>query len=232
VLKILDPRELDLIAYDEGYLDEIKKFSLLEGNRIGWNYPLDYIWVLKEVKELIGNGQRILDIGCGPGAIHGYLESKYDVDIVGVDINRWKKDYVDLVGDFGDLEFRRINKFDAESVDIVISTSAFEHINPARHQEIIRIIKECLKPGGYLISTTTISPKKTRKVYTDQWDLSQEELEIVYGEKLVGGNYKQIKPFYQNHREMPALYKERFGRWLPWYPKYLSIGYSYRKDIK
>lgn len=229
MLKILDPRELDPIAYEQGYLDEIKEFSLLENKRIGWNYPLDYIWIYKEVQGFLRSGQRILDIGCGPGAIHGYLESTYGVDIIGVDINRWDDDYVDLVGDFGSSEFREINGFGRESLDVVISTSAFEHIEPARHKEVIQVIKDTIKPGGCFISTTTIAPKKTRTVYSNQWDLSQEDLELVYGEELVG-NYKEIKSFYQNHKEMPKLYKERFGRWLPWYPKYLSIGYSYVKN--
>ena len=41
----------------------------------------------------------VFDIGCGPSPLHKFIENKYSVQIVGIDINRWNiGDRVDFQG--------------------------------------------------------------------------------------------------------------------------------------
>ena len=43
MIELLDPKDIDPIAYGKGYLFSIKKSSLLPDQRIGWNYCMDYM---------------------------------------------------------------------------------------------------------------------------------------------------------------------------------------------
>ena len=88
---------------------------------------MDYTWLAIRCEGILKQGMRVIDIGCGPGAIHGYLESKYNIEIIGIDINKWEKDYVDIVGSFVDEDVRAKNGLGPNSMDLIISTSAFEH---------------------------------------------------------------------------------------------------------
>ena len=156
MLELLDPANIDSFAYEEGFLDKIKQHSLLPNHRIGWNYCMDYSWLLMRLSTLaLQTDMRIIDIGCGPGAIHGYLEDTKGLDIIGIDLHRWERDYVDIVGNFLDDHFRRQHGLDADTIDIIIATSAFEHNRPEVHQQIVEVCMRCLRPGGHLITTTS-----------------------------------------------------------------------------
>ncbi len=100
MLELLDPKKLDEIAYEGGLLARMREFSLLEGKRIGWHYVMDYTWLATRFAVVYKPGMRVVDIGCGPGAVHGFLEAEFGVDILGIDMERWEKDYVDLKGNF------------------------------------------------------------------------------------------------------------------------------------
>ena len=66
------------------------RLELLYGLHLGIN----------EGTKIIKKGMFVIDIGSGPGALHGYLENKYSVNILGIDRDKWKEDYVDIEGDF------------------------------------------------------------------------------------------------------------------------------------
>lgn len=163
MIELLDPKNIDPVAYEKGVLQDICEYSLLPDNRIRWNYCMDYTWVAMRCDSFLNPGMIVVDIGCGPGAVHGYLENKFGVNIIGVDMHRWEKDYVDIAGNFSNTRFRREHGFLPETIDCIISTSAFEYNRPAKHHKIVSVCLESLKKGGRLITTFTASPRRTRR---------------------------------------------------------------------
>jgi SAM-dependent methyltransferase len=223
MLELLDPKDIDPVAYDKGYLSQIREYSLLPGKRIGWNYCMDYTWLAMRVEGLWRRGMRVVDVGCGPGAIHGYLEDEHDIDIVGIDMNRWEKDYVDIVGDFTDDELRRKYGFGPDSLDLIVSVSAFEHNTVENHKRLVEVCLQCLKPGGRLIATFSVAPGRTRQS-RNQWDLSKWAIEEIYGERFKTFDYWGVWRRWRKHKEIPLNYKNRYGKWRLWDPRFLSVG--------
>jgi SAM-dependent methyltransferase len=223
MLELLDPQSIDSFAYEEGYLEKIQNYSLLPDKRIGWHYCLDYSWILMRLHTLnLNPNMCIIDIGCGPGAIHGYLEETYNLNIVGIDINRWQDDYVDIVGDFLDDELRNRHALLPGSIDIIISTSAFEHNLPQVHQRIVNECMCCLKPGGHLIATFSASERTNQT--PGQWNLSKKDIETIYRDKFERFDYFECWERWRQHREIPKNYESRYGKWSHNAPPFLSAG--------
>ena len=223
MVELLDPKHIDPIAYDKGYLSKIKKYSLLPGRRIGWNYCMDYTWLAIRVEGLLEPGMRVIDIGCGPGAIHGYLEDTHGVDMIGIDMHRWERDYVDIVGDFAAAEVRRKNGFWPVSIDLIISVSAFEHNTVEDHRHLVEVCLQCLKPGGRLITTFAVAPRGTRQI-GDHWDLGRQDVEAIYGDTFRSFDYWMVWWRWRRHREIPANHKNRYGKWSLRDPRFISAG--------
>ena len=223
MIELLDPQKIDRIAYEEGVLQKIGNYSLLPEKRIGWNYCMDYTWLAMRCIGYLKPGMRVVDIGCGPGAIHGYLESEYGVDIIGIDLHRWERDYVDIVGDFCDPQIRKDNNFIDESIDCILSTSAFEHNSVRKHRELVNTCLRQLKKNGRLITTLTASPRWTRRT-DDHWDLSRSRIEKIYGEEFKEFDYQRIWQHWHNHRELRDNYLRRYGKWSWKDPRFISVG--------
>jgi len=236
MIELLDPKNIDPVAYENGVLQDICEYSLLPDKRIGWNYCLDYIWIVMQCEGLFKPGMVIIDIGCGPGAIHGYLENKYGVEIIGIDMHRWEKDYVDILGDFSDTRFRKEHGFTEESIDCVLSISAFEHNKRAKHRHVVEVCLNCLKQEGRLISTFAAS--KERMSYfkpSKQWNLSHDDIYSIYDEPVENfSDYDEIWQRWHDHKTIPGNYKERYGSWGPQTPSFLSVGANIlkRKTLK
>ena len=221
--ELLDPKCIDPFAYDKGYLAEIRQYSLLPDNRIGWNYCMDYTWVAMKCEDFLEAGMKVVDVGCGPGAINGYLEAKHNLDIIGIDQNRWKFDYVDIVGDFTDRKLRE--KHDLTNLDTVISVSAFEHNCLEDHRRVIDACLECLRSGGLLVATFAATYGKSRFFApSSQWNLSKQDIESIYGKKFLEFRYWRVWWRWRKHRELSKAYKARYGSWSLFAPPFLSAG--------
>lgn len=224
MLEILDPKKLDCYAYEQELLNDIRKYSLLPNSRIGWNYCMDYTWMAVQSESVLQPHMKVVDIGAGPGAIHGYLEAKHNVDIIGIDMKHWDEDYVEVVGDFTDQDVRNKYGFLPNSLDVIISASAFEHNDPTSHKRLFDTCMSCLKPGGKLITTFSTTFGNKTRVFRDQWNLCQHDIESMYGESFSSFDYWSVWWRWRQHREIPKAYKDRYGKWLVWHPSFLAVG--------
>lgn len=235
MIEILDPETLQ--THIDNILEKIKEYSLLPEKRIGWNYCLDYVWLALQFEKCIEDvdvrALKIVDIGCGPGAVHGYLEDKYGVNIIGVDLNHWETgDYVDHVGDFSDLDFRQRN--DLNDLDLIISTSAFEHNKPAGHALLVNQCLKSLSNTGVLITTFSVAPGPYIEKYKSsaQWNLPRKIIEEIYGDRISNfEQYKYIEKKWAAHKEMRIAFEKRFGKIDKNYPPFLSIGAAINKNM-
>lgn len=225
-LELLSPKKL-LTENNLITLEKIREYSLLENKRIGWNYPLDYLYIhLNFDPNFLVNG-KVLDIGCGPGAIHGWLESIYNISIIGLDLNRWDKDYVDIVGDFNSKKLHKQQSWEKNSFDIIFSGSSLEHQTPWKHRRSVKLALDLLRPGGLFISTVAASESRTVKYPRPyQYNLSKRALENVYGAKFKKFDYRNISNEYLESELICNAYEARFKRNIPKVMPYISVGAS------
>jgi len=221
IIKMSEIKILEISDINETLIETIKDFSLLPNKRIGWNYPLDYSFLANEftkIENSINNKMKILDIGCGPGAIHGYLENKYNINIEGIDMQHWEKDYVDYIGNF--LDDKLINN----EYDIIYSISAFEHQSKEEHIKCIEKSKRLLKKGGYLFVTAAVCEKTNNS--KNQLNLSLNELEEIYScDFKKNYNIKNINEDYKQNFKDDLI--KRYGNDSV---DFLTFGYMYKKE--
>ena len=224
MIELLSTKKI-LVGDWESRLSKIKEFSLLENNRIGWNYPLDYLFVDNHFDNRVIKNNLILDIGCGPGAIHGYLEEKYNISIIGIDQKRWNQDYVDIVGNFNDKSLHLKNSWLPNTFDIIFSASSLEHQSPFQHYKSFRNALNLLRPGGLFISTISASNGRTfRMKNPNQYNLSKITLEKIYKSKFGEFELNKISKQYSQIDQITSAYEKRFNTKTPDIFPYVSVG--------
>ena len=113
-------------------------------------------------------GMRVLDIGCGWGGAAKFAAERYQVEVVGITVSeeqvRLGKDMcrglpVEIrLQDYRDL---------ADSFDRVFSIGMFEHVGCRNYATFMRIVRDCLRPGGlFLLHTIGMNRSLNR---TDPW---------------------------------------------------------------
>jgi SAM-dependent methyltransferase len=97
-------------------------------------------------------GARILDIGCGPGVILGYLPpSQY----LGFDLN---PRYIEMAKRrYPNAHFacERVSQFSLakeQSFDVVLALGIVHHLNEAEARQLFQIAHDALAPGGKLVT--------------------------------------------------------------------------------
>ena len=110
------------------------------------------IYVSEYVQPL--PGEKVLDIGCGPGDI---LENLAAVDYLGFDISR---EYIEAAqkrfgrrGRFfcGDVGLTAIDQ-EAASFDLVLATGVLHHLEDHQAISLFNLARRALKPGGRLVT--------------------------------------------------------------------------------
>lgn len=232
LLTLLSPKKL-LTQSGLRRLSDIRQWSRLPEKRIGWNYPLDYSFIDRALEQVSEVPTKILDIGCGPGAIHGFIEAKYGIEVLGIDLQRWQDDYVDHVGNFLDADFRdRLGLYPA-SQDIIFSASSLEHQTLADHLTCIATAKSILRPGGTL--AVTVAAAKSDSFLTEdpwQWNLSRVDLEKVYDMTFDCFSFETIESEYRGFPILVDGYERRFGSAFPTELPYLSVGALWTKPVE
>jgi SAM-dependent methyltransferase len=97
-------------------------------------------------------GARILEIGCGPGTIVGYLPAS---DYLGFDLS---PEYIELAKRrFPKAHFvcDRVSEFslaNQQSFDVVLALGIVHHLGDAEARQLFQIAYDALKPGGKLVT--------------------------------------------------------------------------------
>lgn len=137
--------------------------SVLQG-RYGWSDEKqtcahEYLLpaVLEEVRRISGGrGLRVLDLGCGNGAVAGYL-AKHGHLVTGVDVSA---DGISIARSaFPECRFEVCSLYDERltslvgvDFDCVISLEVLEHLFYPR--QLFRRGYQALRPGGHLVIST------------------------------------------------------------------------------
>ncbi|MHC5935341.1 class I SAM-dependent methyltransferase [Nostoc sp.] len=113
--------------------------------------------MISEYSHCIENQQklRILDIGCGNGSL-SKLIAQHGYEVVGIEESEYGVKFASqtfpdchfIQGTIYNLPYAQIG----EKFDIVIATEVIEHLYYPK--ELVRNVKQCLKPNGRLIITT------------------------------------------------------------------------------
>ncbi len=119
---------------------------------------------VKYLCRLIPPNSKVLDVGCGIGAVLGYLEEKRkDLILKGVDnsatviyaVKKLSNKRINIIkGDAENLQFS------AESFDVVVSSSFLHHVfNPL---SVLREMLRITKVGGKVVVRDLIRPKSNK----------------------------------------------------------------------
>ncbi len=126
-------------------------------------------------------GQRLLDIGCGWGALSCWAARNYGVEVRGVTLSQAQLDFgrakVKRLGLEGQvtlelLDYRKVDDFG--SYDAVSQVEMFEHVGFANHEAHFKHVRRLLKPGGLYFHQASvrrggvdpIKPTPTTRVIT------------------------------------------------------------------
>ncbi|HLB57554.1 MAG TPA: cyclopropane fatty acyl phospholipid synthase [Gammaproteobacteria bacterium] len=100
-------------------------------------------------------GMRLLDIGCGWGALAKYAAEKYGVSVVGVTISEQQRDYAqkNCAGLPVDIRFQDYRDV-KEKFDRISSLGMFEHVGHQNYETYMKIVHDCLKDDGLFLLHT------------------------------------------------------------------------------
>ena len=187
------------------------------GVKGGWNYALDHAWLYEKIDTYITERPNItpivLDVGCGNGMLHTFLEEDLHLGIIGIDrifghcpFNERDK-RMDLCIDF--LE----NKIFNESVDIIYWCSSIEHNTSQKMKACIDNSFQALKPGGLFLATFAISPLTQWFVEAQQTNLCIKDAEEIFKDKFEGiADFEiVVKEYLKNPFGIMDRHIKRFG---------------------
>ena len=188
-LELLLPEKIRLTSYHK----QLEK-STIKGPA---PYKLDWAWIFemmdKWIKAHDKNHCVILDVGCGNGMFHPFLERHFGQGIIGIDRtdSTLTKNKIleqghqlicstDLCMDF----INGGNIFN-ENVDIIYWLSSIEHNSIDKIREAIDISLKALKQGGLFLSTWAFGPETHWCEAASATILSREDAEIIFGGKWI-----------------------------------------------
>ncbi|MFO1038348.1 MAG: cyclopropane-fatty-acyl-phospholipid synthase family protein [Geminicoccaceae bacterium] len=123
-------------------------------------------------KLLVENGQRIIDLGCGWGALALFLAQNYDVDVTGVTLSREQYQYGNAraaaLGLSNRVRYLHKDYREAEGkFDRVVSIGMLEHVGVANYPTLFRKIDSLLEPRG--VSLVHSIGRMGGPSYTNAW---------------------------------------------------------------
>lgn len=104
-------------------------------------------------------GERLLDIGCGWGALIAYAAERFGVDATGITLSQPQADLANQrIAEAGlsgrcraiVLDYRDLGRLD--QFDKIVSVGMVEHVGKAKLPEYFRVAYDSLKPGGVFLN--------------------------------------------------------------------------------
>lgn len=121
-------------------------------------------------KLRIREGDRMLDIGCGWGALIMYAAREYGAEALGITLSeRQAKLARERIGEAGldgrcRVEVRDYRQLEDDAFDRIASVGMFEHVGRKRAPEYFETVRRLLRPGGsYLHHAITANPLQEPK---------------------------------------------------------------------
>ena|SRR5687768_2621338 len=116
-------------------------------------------------------GNRLLDVGCGWGALLIYAGERFGVEGVGITLSERQRDLaVERVANAGladriEIRIQDYRDLDSGTFDRISSIGMFEHVGRARMPEYFARVRDALRPGGLFlnhgISRDATAPART-----------------------------------------------------------------------
>lgn len=106
-------------------------------------------------KLKLTEGMKILDIGCGFGALAKYAAENYGVNVVGISISKEQCEYAkhNCAGLPVDIRFQDYRDID-EKFDRIVSLGMFEHVGHLNYPAYMQKVAQCLKDDGIFLLHT------------------------------------------------------------------------------
>jgi cyclopropane-fatty-acyl-phospholipid synthase len=196
-------------------------------------------------------GMKLLDIGCGFGALAKYAAKNYQVSVVGLTISQDQYKYAQANCAGLAVEIRLQDyRLCSDTVDRICSVGAFEHIGPKNYRTFMKIAHNCLTEDGLFLlhtiggnqSRTTSEPWFHKYIFPNgilpsikQLGKATEKLFIMEDWHNFGADYDLTlmawhKNFNDHWTEIKNSYDERFYRMWNYY---LSIAGAFRaRDLQ
>jgi len=189
-------------------------------------------------KLMLRPGMRLLDIGCGWGALAKYAAEKYGVSVVGITVSVEQADYAKKTCQALPIEirlqdYRELN----ESFDRIVSLGMFEHVGHHNYHTYMQVAHRCLKEDGLFLLHTIGANQTGYKA--DEWitkyifpngmlpsvaqiGKASEKFFIMEDWHNFGADYdKTLMAWYENFKqhwdELKSRYDQRFYRMWTYY---------------
>jgi cyclopropane-fatty-acyl-phospholipid synthase len=117
-------------------------------------------------------GDRLLDVGCGWGALARVASQHYGAEVVAITISNRQASYIrekfsDTPITVGVCDYRGLPQLNLEPFDKVASIGMFEHVGRRNDRTFHQAMNDCLNPEGLMLLHTIGSASTTHR--TDRW---------------------------------------------------------------
>lgn len=136
------------MVYSCAYWDGVDTLDAAQSAKL--DYTLD--------KLRLKAGERLLDIGCGWGALVVRAAERYGAHVLGITLSQMQYEEAQrriaaaLVGNRARVEVRDYRELRGERFDKIVSVGMFEHVGRARLPEYFRAAYDALRPGGLFLN--------------------------------------------------------------------------------
>ncbi|KTD19260.1 cyclopropane fatty acid synthase [Legionella lansingensis] len=200
-------------------------------------------------KLLLSPGLRLLDIGCGWGALAKHAAENYGVYVVGITISKQQYEFAKEQCKKLPIEIRFQDYRDVtEKFDRICSLGMFEHVGYLNYREYMQIINRCLNDDGLFLlhtiggneSTTHAMPWITKYIFPNsmipsiaQIGTATEKLLIMEDWQNLGMDYyKTLMVWHHNFNsqwnQLKTTYDDKFFRMWNYYLLSSAAGFNTR----
>ena len=123
-------------------------------------------------KLQLQSGQRLLDVGCGWGALAAHAAMHHGVSVVGITVSAaqclWiREHFAHLPIQVELCDYRSLHSLLDERFERIVSVGMFEHVGPRNHERFFRCMRQKLDADGLLLLHTI--GHAARRGGTDPW---------------------------------------------------------------